>query len=594
MKYLTIFFICFTSFVYSQRPIGINIAEVSDYSTELVFTDAFKQCRTWIPHEDDFEADWDSGVSIPLNTNGYPLEIPYDNGTNPPQIVRTLLLTNLGGNYSSGEYRLIVEGSGQISFWGGLEGTYTTPIDTMITINASNNGIVMELEQSLVSDPISSIKLIYPEYVNTYQTQEYSDDFLDFLDGFESIRFMDWLKTNESVIENWNERSLPEYYTQTTEGGVAWEKVIELCNLTQKNAWINIPHLATDDYMTQLAQLINTNLDTNLTFYLEYSNELWNGGTFQQFHDLVILATDLGYTGEDWEKVWKYTAKRSADLFYIFETVLGDSNRFVKVLPTQMSGYITEQIVTNFNNTTYNPNQVTADAVAMAPYFGGAIGDALGDSGDYTTITVTEILDLAEDSLEESVTEMNEVKAIATTNNLNIIAYEGGQHLVGNGVNADLDVLTDKLIAANRDSRMENIYCQYFDNWYNTLSGGLFAVYASHGTPSRYGSWGIKEYMADVDAPKYNAVENCVFSYNTVNTNDLSKELVSIFPNPNDGFFTINHSLDSPVFKAFDVLGKEVNIDILANNRFNIDAKGILFLKISNKDTSVTVKLVAK
>ena len=30
-----------------QRPIGTNLAGVVDYSTELVFTDAFKQCREW-------------------------------------------------------------------------------------------------------------------------------------------------------------------------------------------------------------------------------------------------------------------------------------------------------------------------------------------------------------------------------------------------------------------------------------------------------------------------------------------------------------------------------------------------------------------
>ena len=68
-----------------SRPIGTNLSSIQDWSSEYVFVDVFDQCREWIPHEYGSGAPWSSGVTIPLGTNGYPLEIPFNNGIDPPQ-----------------------------------------------------------------------------------------------------------------------------------------------------------------------------------------------------------------------------------------------------------------------------------------------------------------------------------------------------------------------------------------------------------------------------------------------------------------------------------------------------------------------------
>ena len=52
--------------------------------------------------------------------------------------------------------------------------------------------------------------------------------------------------------------------------------MIELCNEAQKDMWINIPALATPQFVQSLAQLIAANLDPNLNVYVEYGNEDWN------------------------------------------------------------------------------------------------------------------------------------------------------------------------------------------------------------------------------------------------------------------------------------------------------------------------------
>lgn len=62
-KYLTLNILLLqTIFGIAQinKPIGINISGISDYSTELTFTDAFKQCRKWISSNADGSGPWDT------------------------------------------------------------------------------------------------------------------------------------------------------------------------------------------------------------------------------------------------------------------------------------------------------------------------------------------------------------------------------------------------------------------------------------------------------------------------------------------------------------------------------------------------------
>ena len=46
--------------------------------------------------------------------------------------------------------------------------------------------------------------------------------------------------------------------------------------------WVNVPLMADDDYILQFATLLKQQLDPSLAVYVEYSNEIWNGG-FSQF-----------------------------------------------------------------------------------------------------------------------------------------------------------------------------------------------------------------------------------------------------------------------------------------------------------------------
>ena len=64
------------------------------------------------------------------------------------------------------------------------------------------------------------------------------------------------------------------------------ESIVELANEAHKDLWVQVPAMATNDYVTQLAQLIHQRLDPALKVYVEYSNEDWNSSWQEYSRDL--------------------------------------------------------------------------------------------------------------------------------------------------------------------------------------------------------------------------------------------------------------------------------------------------------------------
>jgi ribonuclease PH len=74
--------------------------------------------------------------------------------------------------------------------------------------------------------------------------------------------------------------------------------------------------------------------------------------------------------------------------------------------------------------------------------------------------------------------------------------------------------------------------------------------------------------MSHTQAPKYKALQECVFA-KTTGTRDqqLRSVEVQVFPNPSyDGSFRIQHGLNKPKVVVYDVLGRRIRASIRALN----------------------------
>jgi len=96
---------------------------------------------------------------------------------------------------------------------------------------------------------------------------------------------------------------------------------------------------------------------------------------------------------------------------------------------------------------------------------------------------------------------------LAVAQSVSLLAYEGGQHLVGVGAPANNTAINTLMDAANRDARMGTLYATYLQEWANA-GGGLFMHFSDVGSASRFGRWGALELVSQTTSPKYDALQD--------------------------------------------------------------------------------------
>jgi hypothetical protein len=262
------------------------------------------------------------------------------------------------------------------------------------------------------AQPVTDLKLWLPDPADpdnrSLENQLFHPTYLATLGdvAWAFLRCMDWNASNGSPQKDWADRRGPQHVFQQgvlnrrvpatgfsgdRATGIAFEHMVAICNATGRDLWINVPHLATDDFVTKLAQLIRFGSDgvnpyagavTNpvypplrphLRVFVEYSNEIWSsGGGFPQGDWAQDQATALGITKE------RFNARRFCQVWRLFETVFaGETSRMVRVAAvwTSMQSYtqgFLDEIAAY--SATLTPPQAP-DVIAPTTYFGNGIQD---------------------------------------------------------------------------------------------------------------------------------------------------------------------------------------------------------------------------
>lgn len=466
-------------------PMGVNLSDVQYYSAEWPFKDFFHTSMVWR------DGSWNPSVNVNLNSEGYPL-------LNPGQSAVSLLCRDIGGAYPTGAWVLLYDGSGTVSVGGDAQTTGSTAgrITFQVT-NPTNEGIHVWINATNNANPVRNIRVMQAEFESNYMTQPFHPTFLDRLQHFSVLRFMDWMKTNNSNIQNWSDRPKVNYATYGAKG-VPVEVMVNLCNTLHASPWFCMPHLATDDYVTQFATYVRDHLDPTIPVYVELSNECWNT-MFQQYNYFQAQGLAQGMSSEPYLACLYAYSKRAVRVMDIWANVFqGQSDRLVRTLAGHAENpWANEQIMS------YQNAYQHADAMAVAPYFGGY----LGNSSSTVNMTVQQILDAAQANIAVQKNYSQQNRNAATQRGLRLVAYEGGQHLVGVGNNVGNSTLADKFMQANRDARMGQLYLQDMQNW-KDVGGDVFVTYAFCGRYSQWGSWGLIERQNQnlSTAPKFQAI----------------------------------------------------------------------------------------
>jgi hypothetical protein len=336
--------------------------------------------------------------------------------------------------------------------------------------------------------------------------------FLNEVSNYTCFRFMDWDETNHSPRVDFSERKLK---TDPVQRPMAYEWMIDLCNRIGADMWVTLPHKANWDYSTHLANLVkygsnaggvpytspqaspvNPPLNSSLKVYVEYSNETWNGA-FDQSQYCIDQGVALNLIGSPsdpsniYYKGWAYHVYAAIRHFERWEQIFGVNNpRIVKVLAGQAgNSAVCTQHLRAINDPVCNPNNITFNAYAIAPYFGNTV------SGGATDAIAQLRSDIQGRITDRVVTHYNKLHPL----NIPMIGYEGGQHV------------TTSASTVNRNPEMYDLYIEYFDMLDNYM-GGVFAHYCHVGTWSSGGAWGSMEYTGQPisQAHKYRALMNYI------------------------------------------------------------------------------------
>jgi len=520
-----------------QLPIGMNLAQVSDYGAGFPFYNLMWGARPWMTHNAGGGGEWDTHQqdAFAFDADGYPREVPVKvNGTLPPQSIYTLLPNTL----KPGKYVLLHDGEGVFA---GVMGTRVISQGRgRALLQMTQNGKLVEglsIERSNPANPVRNMRIVALANENVdLAATPFLPEFLEFCRPFHALRFMDWGATNNSIEEAWASRRSPTFYTMVGvtgnpddtnghapdafgrkfSGAVAHEVMIALANTLGIDPWFCIPHRATDEYVAEMAKLVHAKLDPKLTAYVEVSNEIWNwqfaqAGWMLQSRRLGDMVEAKG--GKAWDDSAKTKgANHPERIGALFGHVFGiwqnnwpaaDRKRTVRICATQTAWL--DVALRTIDATMSNGG---CDAVAQSGYFGPRTEEYDRWAARGAALTADDVIKDMRGVIDFQAKPGVALTAAQRAQKLGLryVVYEGGQHLQPKG-QAELPY-NPALGAAQTKPEMYDLYLENLRGQVH-LGCSLFCAFSSvGGQGSRYGSWGAKSSYAEpnANAPKYRAL----------------------------------------------------------------------------------------
>jgi hypothetical protein len=504
--------------------IGLELDGIGDGSRCMPFVDVAKTLRPF--------ALLGKGDAAPIDVNGWPtadcqtvlFDIRPFPAWNPPIDDPEKFQPDWSGTYKlsfTGQAVIgQVESQNKITNQRYNAATNTTMADIIVPPGSGLLILSFAKTRRTAASPegsgLTHLRLIRPGYPADTK-QVFTTEFLRALRPFAALRYMDVLDSNHNpgyygdtghhALE-WKDRHLPTDATQQEAGGkygLAWEYVVQLANETGKDAWINIPIAATDDYVKQLALFLKKGLNPNIKIYIEHSNEVWNYGFPQYIYNKLAAidevkrgASPLNNDGNKEEETWTHRrhAKRLHDIAETFKAVFGTQAVMTRIRPIYASWLISPdphyKDVLKWAEATYGPPKNYFYATAGAAYYNAEKAS--------TSASPEEILAVMRKSSDDNGNFHKQLKAIADSYGLKYTQYEIGPD---NGGGKTENVANR--IRANRIPGMKALVLYDAEKWF-AMGGDMYMYFAAPAGYSRYGCWGLSEDIRQLNTPKWKAI----------------------------------------------------------------------------------------
>ena len=534
---------------FSDNPkLGINVGDLGKLSSSIPFTDIFKISRGWFT---SCEFDWRAGRPIDpgctrknslnsqeqdllqLDGNGWVRSLPTPQES--PIFTSVTSTWRLSKHFPTGRYVVLYDGEGTIKLSGDLRMGRQFRGHMEFDLLSPKRNLRLQITRT---DPrrngnyIRNIRIVPKANEKDYMRRVFNPDYLARIRPLHAIRFMPWTNPRANEAAEWNQRAGIGQAHYTGDRGVPAERMVDLANAINAAPWLSIPYKASDDYMQKYARMVKNRLRRNQKVYIEYSNEVWNS--------IFPAAT---YAARKADTLWKFPypkvpagkrrvmlsanwyAKRSVEMCQIWKREFGGQrNRVVCVVGSLNSvPWVGKEILDCPLWKEANGCGRHIDAYGIGPYFGDYIarkenratvkawtrdGDG-GKSRLFQEILHGGMLKNGPEggAMSRLRDQLYANKKLADKYRLQMIAYEGGQHLIRYDPPHTVKdpAVLNLFMSAQKDPRMRQAYQQYLNTWAQS-GGGLMLHFYGIGEPEPKNFFGMLDYLHQPTTPKYQAL----------------------------------------------------------------------------------------
>jgi hypothetical protein len=265
----------------------------------------------------------------------------------------------------------------------------------------------------------------------------------DFWGRYSTLRMMPMLEVNE-----WQERARPETMWDRRRpaakhhGKKSWEATLDVVlavadapGSRMKEAWLNMPMRADENYIRQAALLTKARLPATMPIYIEFGNEIWeaSSGNMRVMHTAAHDPADRDFAylpgvGE-WDRFTQLWAVRHSRMAKIWVEVLGDRCKPVLAGQADNPWWTSEALRfmgEKWFTEVFGPLNSHTKALSLAPYLvaDGAAMDAAPDAAALLALLRTSLGTVA--ARCKSFTDL-----AARYNIAEVTCYEWGLHTHG-------------------------------------------------------------------------------------------------------------------------------------------------------------------
>jgi len=516
----------------ARLVLGYNLDFPGDWSEAMPFLDLMHDARPW-----EGGGGKDPVADLDLDAHGWPRSL-HEYGA-----ITSIIHTGAGSGFVGHEWHLDYRGEGTLTVDGTVEVLEQKPGSIRFRGQAGNVWITIRAtDPAHTGSYLRDITIVREDRRRLLaEGKIFNPDLLAFLAPFRSLRFMDWMLSNDrepAGAGRWETRAKltqPQWRAQfidpkhpaagLTLGGYPVEVMVSLANALGAAPHFNMPYQADDAYVRAFATAVKSLLAPGLGVTVEYSNELWNWGFPQATY--ARLAAEKLWPGE--RSGWlQFMGARASTVCRIWKDVFSapaDKGR-VRCLIAPQTGWFEVATASldcpRWVAMGHDTCHRGIDAIAITGYFNGLLqaeenasvikgwlarGKAFALAQAFRQLELGDVPGIRagdgpadadhSDSLRTVAARFRAFRGLADRYGLDLYVYEGGTHF-----DNDRDpTVRDFLVDVTADPRMEALYLQLFRSFAD-VGGTVFNVWGGIGAHS---AWANAASLTDRSAAKYRA-----------------------------------------------------------------------------------------